>query len=443
MKKFVSSLCALGFVVASFGAVSAEFTDSGVEFYADHVDYLAEKGIVQGYDDGSFGYDLSVNRAEMLKILIVGRFNPDQSEELAPWNEYAVESCFEDVPANQWYTEYICYAKALGWIGGYDDNTFRPAQEVNFVEAMKILLEIFDIGYDATTEPWYKGLVEVAAENNLTPLTVTAFGQKITREEMSSMASVALGIFADCDEGVVADEEVCVAYEFYKDYVMTYEMIEMGDSFLEKVEESVEEPGLSVHVSLEALVKSDCGGYKCFNEKFKACEVSNVNMDMFFISYNYEILGMEDGLCKMKSYYDVHPQEEWVGKEMICGLDNSKDFEIASEEVLQDVLDIGVSEVCEGELLDLYIDLVPGESCDDENGTGPDGTKINLGDDGAIECVDGEWVDCPDCFETGESCEHAGGTYGDGEALSLGDWGPNECIDGEWVDCPDCFDWMD
>ncbi len=53
-------------------------------------------------------------------------------------------NCFPDVTTD-WYAKYVCYAKEQGWIEGYDDGTFLPANEVNKVEAIKMLLEVFGI----------------------------------------------------------------------------------------------------------------------------------------------------------------------------------------------------------------------------------------------------------------------------------------------------------
>jgi hypothetical protein len=433
MKKFVSGLCALGFVVASLGVVSAEFTDDSGQFYAPFVDYLSENKVVEGYDDGSFGYELTVNRAEMLKILIVGRFNPDQTEELAPWSEYAGESCFDDVPANKWYTEYICYAKAQEWIEGYDDNTYKPGQEVNFVEGMKILLKVFDIDYDEETDPWYKGLVETASEDNLIPLTVSSFDHKITRGEMSGMAAMALGIVDDCTGGD-DDSDICKAYmNYFSNYVVTYEMVESGDSYFMNFEESAEEPGLSVNLSMEALVKSDCGGFKCFEEKFEACEASSLNVNIFLASINYEILGMEDGLCKVRTF-EIRPQGDLMGKEMTCKLDNSQSFEVTQEEAMQEVVDTGASEVCEGAIVDWYASRV-GEACEYEGSDYEHGMKMEVLDWGPNECVDGEWIECPDCFEKGDVCEYDGWVFSHGDSIRLNDCTTCVCVDGERKEC--------
>ena len=186
------------------------------DFYFDAVSYLASEGLVTGYGDGSFGYDLTINRAELLTIVIrAAGIELDNVQ----WMAYANESCFGDVQGGQWFTQYICYAKGAGWVGGYPDNTFAPAQEVNFVEALKITMQAFGIDYDSETEPWFKGMVDAASAKNLIPLSVSAFDQQITRGEMCDLIARILKFNAGELDDWLGDK---------KDFVVTYDLIEQG-----------------------------------------------------------------------------------------------------------------------------------------------------------------------------------------------------------------------
>jgi len=95
------------------------------------IEYLYKNGIVNGYPDGTFKPDNSINRAELLKILVEGKgITPIQSD---------YHDCFKDV-TGQWFAPYVCYAKEVGWVDGYSDGKFRPEQVVNKAEAIKILI---------------------------------------------------------------------------------------------------------------------------------------------------------------------------------------------------------------------------------------------------------------------------------------------------------------
>ncbi|MBL4694021.1 S-layer homology domain-containing protein [Candidatus Gracilibacteria bacterium] len=97
----------------------------------DAINYLYDLDVVSGYSDGTFKPTNAVNRAELLKILVEGNGVSPSLEDYS--------NCFSDV-TDDWYVPYVCYAKDEGWVDGYPDGTFKPAQTVNKVEAIKMLL---------------------------------------------------------------------------------------------------------------------------------------------------------------------------------------------------------------------------------------------------------------------------------------------------------------
>lgn len=100
--------------------------------YQAAIEYLHIKNVISGYDDGTFKPNNTINRAELLKILVggAGYAKPDAAK---------YRDCFPDVK-NDWYASYVCFAKEKGWVNGYDDGKFRPSQAINKVEAMKMLM---------------------------------------------------------------------------------------------------------------------------------------------------------------------------------------------------------------------------------------------------------------------------------------------------------------
>ena len=135
------------------------------------IDYLYDEGVLAGYEDGSFKPDNTVNRAELLKILVEGQgITPDA-------NTY--KDCFPDV-ASEWYAKYVCYAKEEGWVGGYPDGSFRPADPVNKVEALKMLLNSQDIDSDSPEE---KPFTDVSLSDWFAPYVATAQTLGLLEEE--------------------------------------------------------------------------------------------------------------------------------------------------------------------------------------------------------------------------------------------------------------------
>ncbi len=160
------------------GLINQDFVDemSAVPVFddltVDDNNYIAisnlyDMGIISGYPDGTFRPDNELNRAELLKILVESYYGtPD---------EYTYRNCFTDV-GTEWYAKYVCYSKAQGWINGYSDGTFRPANSVNKVEALKMILEVFEqeiipasgaIFQDVSSGQWYSDYVNTAKELGL------------------------------------------------------------------------------------------------------------------------------------------------------------------------------------------------------------------------------------------------------------------------------------
>lgn len=134
------------------------------------VEYLVNIGTLEGYPDGSFQPDKTVNRAELMKILVAGQgIAPDES---------VYKDCYPDV-TDDWYAKYVCYATEQDWVSGYPDGTFKPADTVNKVEAVKMLINALglsdelpdsvseEIFSDTDSDEWYAPYLWVADEHGL------------------------------------------------------------------------------------------------------------------------------------------------------------------------------------------------------------------------------------------------------------------------------------
>jgi len=167
MKKFLTTISIL-FLLSSNLVAFAAFSDvtSSHKNY-DAILYLQENNIINGYSDGTFKPDNTVNRAEFLKIILEGSNIRLNITENTP---------FSDVDNNAWYAPYLKKAYDEGWIDGYPDGTFKPAQEINKVEALKIVGEVqnWNLPETITNQPfddvykttWYSAYVFYAKTNN-------------------------------------------------------------------------------------------------------------------------------------------------------------------------------------------------------------------------------------------------------------------------------------
>lgn len=132
----------------------------------DAIYFLQNTGVIQGYDvgggDAEYRPDNNINRAEFLKIILEGTG-------MALNEDY--ETCFPDLIEDAWYETYICQAKEMGVVEGYPDKTFKPEQEINEAESLKILGEVMDWEMDTIDgELWYEPYFNYAYGKNIIPV---------------------------------------------------------------------------------------------------------------------------------------------------------------------------------------------------------------------------------------------------------------------------------
>ncbi len=138
----------------------------------DSVSFLQEKGVILGYEDGDLKLDNGINRAELVKAIVIAKGVDPKGRD-----------CFTDV-TREWFAPYICAAKEAKLIRGREDGSFDPAGPVRLVEALKIMAEAFDI---KLVEPrgldWFSPYLETMAALNYIPSTLDYYAESLTRGE--------------------------------------------------------------------------------------------------------------------------------------------------------------------------------------------------------------------------------------------------------------------
>ncbi|MCD7947697.1 MAG: S-layer homology domain-containing protein [Oscillospiraceae bacterium] len=120
----------------SFGDVTQS------NWYYHEVAYLTNRGILFGYEDGTFRGDAPISRAEFAAI--ASRFD-------ALW--LGTDNAFSDVSESHWAVQYINSAAEKGWITGYADGTFRPDQSISRAEAVTLINRVLGRSLTAGNEP--------------------------------------------------------------------------------------------------------------------------------------------------------------------------------------------------------------------------------------------------------------------------------------------------
>lgn len=142
LKKSLSALTAIGLIFGLFTTSAYAFSDvSPSHDNYQAITYLNEKGIIQGYDDGTFKPDQPVNRAEAIKIIILPLYESFEDPETNP---------FPDVDTSFWFAKYVQKAKEMGVVSGDGvTGNFEGARTVNLVEYLKMILLSYNINLDS------------------------------------------------------------------------------------------------------------------------------------------------------------------------------------------------------------------------------------------------------------------------------------------------------
>ena len=173
----IARLCLLVLVLTSLPTPTLGFSDvrKGVTPFSTAIQSLKDKGVIEGYEDGTFKPTLRLNRAEFLKIIMESR-----------GTETAGKKCFPDV-REEWFAKYVCSAQAEGVIDGYPDGTFKPGRQINFAEASKILAKAYGQQIEQYSADWYEPFVRALEGSKAIPLSIETLEQQINRGEIAEM----------------------------------------------------------------------------------------------------------------------------------------------------------------------------------------------------------------------------------------------------------------
>lgn len=158
-------------------AISADFETNAAKLPYDvdghwavkDINKYLEKGIINGFPDGSFKPDRAVTRAEFITI-INQYFNLTATAEID----------FSDVPASVWYRAEIQKAVKAGYIAGSDNGSFRANESVTRQEASEMVAKLmrFDFSADSVNALVRNGILKGYPDNSIRPQ------EKLTRAEL-------------------------------------------------------------------------------------------------------------------------------------------------------------------------------------------------------------------------------------------------------------------
>jgi hypothetical protein len=160
--------------------------------------FLADHGIIGGFEDGTFRKDRLVNRAEMAKFIT----NADPTCYVDTVTNY---SRFSDVKIGEWYVPYVNAAAGCGIIEGNPDDTFAPDRPVNTVEMLAMLTRAggFELSSglphsyeDVQEDQWFNQYAGVAEQREFFPerAKILEPSRSLTRGEVAYILYLILSI---------------------------------------------------------------------------------------------------------------------------------------------------------------------------------------------------------------------------------------------------------
>lgn len=113
-------------------------------WYFDAISYVAQIGMMNGYDSDTFGINDSLTRAQLTQVL----YNLEGRPEVTGKNE------FSDVEDTIWYAKAVNWAAKNGLVSGYGNGKFGPEDPVTREQMATILYRYIQSKGGGFSENW-------------------------------------------------------------------------------------------------------------------------------------------------------------------------------------------------------------------------------------------------------------------------------------------------
>jgi len=127
-------------------AYAQSFIDVEQNNMGNAINNLAEKGIIQGFPDGTFGVTKQMNRAEFCAIIT--KFVGADEESLMS----SSTTHFNDLKGYSWAIPYISYCNEKGYITGDGKDNVMPGRVITYNEICTILVRVMGFEEEANEE---------------------------------------------------------------------------------------------------------------------------------------------------------------------------------------------------------------------------------------------------------------------------------------------------
>ena len=186
MKRWIACFLAALLLLSALPLAGAAFTDEDKirSDYKAAVAEMAEKKIINGFEDGSFKPSETLTRAQAAKILCVLLEGEEKANALTK-----TETGFADVPASHWAAKFVAYCAEKGIVAGVGDGKFNPDGKLSFAAFAKMLLVACgEDGAQFTGAEW-TAAVKKAAPNAFLNYKIEEFSDRdLPRQQAAQLA---------------------------------------------------------------------------------------------------------------------------------------------------------------------------------------------------------------------------------------------------------------
>lgn len=124
--------------IEGFSAKCDFYDVKDTSWYADYVGWAAERGLVEGYGDGSFRPDAPIKREEMAQLL-VKYIKSISMYRLMPPDDPAIDVFTDAGTVSAWATENVEAMRLTGFIRGDENGNFNPRANTTRAEAATLI----------------------------------------------------------------------------------------------------------------------------------------------------------------------------------------------------------------------------------------------------------------------------------------------------------------
>ncbi|MEW6244199.1 MAG: S-layer homology domain-containing protein [Bacillota bacterium] len=166
-------ICAAFLIVMLLAHPVFAFPDVNSHWAELEIRALNARGVIRGFQDGTFLPDVPVTRAQFAKMLVLALGYADEAEQLA-----RVPSRFVDL-GQHWALGYMEIGYDLGLFMGYGDGRMRPDNPISRAELVAVVIRAMKLENQVKSNPqsqfadfldvpaWARGYVALAQERGV------------------------------------------------------------------------------------------------------------------------------------------------------------------------------------------------------------------------------------------------------------------------------------